>query len=552
MLSNFEPPIKSAISDKLVKTNLSEAKQVERKFMIYSKIKELEALGFSQRNIAKQLGISRNTVAKYCDKDVETFTTWLASTKHRKQKLDEHKERILEWLRTYPDLTTAQIQDWLEERGFENIVESTLRRYVKNLREEYQLPKQVHQRQYEAIPDPPMGEQAQIDFGQIWVTTENKHRIKLYVVAFVLSHSRYKYMEWWDHPYRTEEVIQAHEHAFQHFSGKPKTIVYDQDRTLFINENYGDIIFTPQLETYRQTQRFKIHACRGSDPESKGRIENVIGFIKNNFAKNRIYSDLESWNHQALAWLKRTGNGKIHNTTKRIPEQVFKEEQSYLIPAFSMNQKGTHSEGVSNLEVRRINKDNTIKYLTNRYSVPRNTYNRLSYVSVKIENEQLLIFDPKTGELIATHFICSETGRLIKNRSHERDRTHSITHLIERVSKRFTEKDEAKRYLGIIHQRYPRYTRDQLELIDTLCQTNLQTFIDAALAQCLQKHIFSATEFREILIRLTKQAHQVPISEEISINDLPVISRQTKEKLLHIKPEVRKLSDYTELLEGEL
>ncbi|WP_167630652.1 ATP-binding protein [Listeria valentina] len=172
--------------------------------MIYSKIKELEALGFSQRNIAKQLGISRNTVTKYRDKDVEMFTTWLASTKHRKQKLDEHKERILDWLRTYPNLTTAQIQDWLEERGFENIVESTLRRYVKNLREEYQLPKQVHQRKYEAIPDPPMGEQDQIDFGQIWVTTENKQRIKLYVVAFVLSHSRYKYMEWWDHPFINE------------------------------------------------------------------------------------------------------------------------------------------------------------------------------------------------------------------------------------------------------------------------------------------------------------------------------------------------------------
>lgn len=99
----------------------------------------MEALGFSQINIAKQLGISRNTVAKYRDKDVEMFTTWLASTKHRKQKLDEHKERILDWLRTYPDLITAQIQDWLEERGFENIVESTLRRYVKNIREEYQI-----------------------------------------------------------------------------------------------------------------------------------------------------------------------------------------------------------------------------------------------------------------------------------------------------------------------------------------------------------------------------------------------------------------------------
>jgi transposase len=516
--------------------------------MIYSKIKELEALGFSQRNIAKQLGVSRNTVAKYRDKDVETFTTWLASTKHRKQKFDEHKERILDWLRTYPDLTTAQIQDWLEERGFENIVESTLRRYVKNLREEYQLPKKVHQRQYEAIPDPPMGEQAQIDFGQIWVMTENKQRIKLYVVAFVLSHSRYKYMEWWDHPYRTEEVIQAHEHAFQYFSGKPKTIVYDQDRTLFIDENYGDIIFTPQFETYRQTQRFKVHACRGSDPESKGRIENVIGFIKNNFARNRIYSDLDSWNHQALAWLTRTGNGKMHNSTKQIPEQVFKEEQRYLLPAFPLRHKKTSPESVANLEVRRINKDNTIKYLANRYSVPRDTYNQLSYVSVKIENEQLFIFNPKTGEHLATHSVCLETGRLIKNRNHERDRTHSIKKLIERVSNHFTEKDVAKSYLEMIHQRYPRYTRDQLELIDTLCQSSTQLLVDRTLAQCLHKHIFSATEFRDILKRITKQAQLSPLSEEISI---PIISRQTKEKLLHIEPEIRNLADYAELLGGE-
>lgn len=551
MLTNFEPPIKITVSDKIEETILSEAKQVERKFMIYSKIKELEALGFSQRNIAKQLDISRNTVAKYSRKDVETFTTWLSSTKHRKQKLDEHKERVLDWLRTYPDLTTAQIQDWLEERGFENVVESTLRRYVKNLREEYQLPKQVYQRQYEAVPDPPMGEQAQIDFGQIWVTTEEKQRIKLYVVAFVLSHSRYKYMEWWDHPYRTEEVIQAHEHAFQYFSGKPKTIVYDQDRTLFINENYGDIIFTPQFETYRQTQRFKVHACRGADPESKGRIENVIGFIKNNFAKNRTYSDLESWNHQALAWLKRTGNGKTHNSTKQIPEQVFKVEQSYLLPAFSLSQKNNHSEGVTNLEVRRINKDNTIKYLTNRYSVPRSTYNRLSYVSIKVENEQLLIFDPTTGEHLATHSLCLETGRLIKNRSHERDQTHSIKSLVERVSKRFTNKDEAGIYLEIIHQRYPRYTRDQLELIDSLGPLYSQSLLDSTLTQCLQKRIFSATEFREILIRLKKQEELVSPSEKLPMNDLPIMSRRTQEKLLHIEPEVRSLADYTELLEGE-
>lgn len=139
--------------------------------MTYSKIRELKADGFSQRKIAQRLGVSRSTVRRYLAKDSKAFSTWLAATKTRTQKLDGHKERILNWLRQYPNLSAAQIHDWLEERGFTNIAESTLRRYVKELRIDYQIPKESHPREYEAIPDPPMGEQAQIDFGETWVPT---------------------------------------------------------------------------------------------------------------------------------------------------------------------------------------------------------------------------------------------------------------------------------------------------------------------------------------------------------------------------------------------
>lgn len=51
---------------------------------------------------------------------------------------------------------------------------------------------------YEAIPDPPMGEQMQVDFGHTRQKTVDNKEAKLNFIAFVLSHSRQKYKEWLD------------------------------------------------------------------------------------------------------------------------------------------------------------------------------------------------------------------------------------------------------------------------------------------------------------------------------------------------------------------
>lgn len=519
--------------------------------MLYSKMKELEAAGFSQRVIAKRLKVSRNTVKKYLSQDVETFTTWLSSTQERGHKLDVHQNRILDWLRKYPDLSSSQIHDWLEERGFLGIAESTLRRYVKELREEFQIPKKTHQREYEAIQDPPMGEQAQIDFGQIMVPTETGKQVKLYVISFVLSHSRYKYMEWWDHPYSCADVIEAHEHAFDFFGGKPRTIVYDQDRAMFVNENYGEIIFTAKFETYRQTQKFQVHACRSRDPESKGRIENVIGFIKHNFAKNRRYTTLDNWNEQALSWLRRKGNGKVHNTTKKIPSEVFKEERRYLIPVRSM----TTTSGklsTSDPAIRAVHKDNTVKYQTNRYSVPLGTYTRLKKVVVSVSKieDTLKICDPETGELLATHQLCHERGHLIKKRRHGRDMSASVAQLIQRVGSQFNDQQKAQTYLNKIHQKFPRYARDQVGLIESLFNEYPTEMLDDALEQCIKSSIISATGLRDIVKRRTRQLEIKTAVKKIETHSLPAVSDETKQKLLGIKPEIRGLENYTHLLGG--
>ncbi len=123
-----------------------------------------------------------------------------------------------------------------------------------------------------------MGEQMQVDFGETWQDTPDKRKVKLYFIAFVLSHSRYKYMEWLDRPFTTRDLINAHENAFRWFEGIPQEVVYDQDSLVVVSENGGNLILTHEFESYRQERRLKLRVCRKADPESKGRIENVIGY----------------------------------------------------------------------------------------------------------------------------------------------------------------------------------------------------------------------------------------------------------------------------------
>ena len=139
-----------------------------------------------------------------------------------------------------------------------------------------------------------MGQQAQIDFGVTTQKATSGRNVKLYFIAFVLSHSRYKYKEWIDRPFTTKDVINAHENAFRYFDGVPFELVYDQDNLIVVSENAGDVILTSEFEAYRRSRNLTLRICRKADPESKGRIENVVGFIKYNFAKHRIMCKVKS------------------------------------------------------------------------------------------------------------------------------------------------------------------------------------------------------------------------------------------------------------------
>lgn len=128
-----------------------------------------------------------------------------------------------------------------------------------------------------------MGAQIRVDWGQTKQRTPENDVVKLYFISFVLSHSRYKYLEWLDRPFTTKDAIRSHENAFHHFGGVARELVYDQDNLIAINENAGDIILTHEFTSYQQAVGFGVYLCRAADPESKGKVERVVGYAKSNF-----------------------------------------------------------------------------------------------------------------------------------------------------------------------------------------------------------------------------------------------------------------------------
>jgi len=505
---------------------------------MYSKIQQFKDDGLNKLQTSKKLNIDYKTVRKYWSMSPDEYANYKKQTKTRRKKLDKYKNDILALLFRHNDYKVSQILDRLHEKypaQQKEIKYSTLRRYVKYLRKEHNIPKETPRRQYQAVADPPMGYQAQVDLGFKKLQTLDDESVQLCVMTIVLSNSRYKYAEWFDHPPNTKDLINFHNKAFRYFGGMPEEIVYDQDRLIIKDENFGDIIYTQEFETYRQQKKFNTFVCRSRDPESKGKIEKVVDFIKDNFAHHRIFHNIEEFNELCLAWLDRTGNYKIHGTTKKAPVKVFKKEQKHLNPVPDTRIPKIPKSIIS----RKVNKDNTIRYNANRYTVPLGTYEPGKEVGIDIINEkEIHIINYDTGEKIAEHKLSHLRGQLIQNTNHLRDHSQKIKKLYQNVIDNIGENENVKKFLNEIKKDKPRYIRDQYLLIIETTKNLPQPKIFKAIDYCVKNKLWSATDFRSVVNNLDK----------LSVRNSHVNKVNEIDDIYKVKTENRDLAEYENII----
>ena len=469
---------------------------------MWYEVQKLTRQGLNNSQIHRETGLDRSTVRKYQKMEENDFYNWIQEPRNLPKKLSEYKQFVKQLLSKKPYLSAAQVEDRLKEnyKNLPQIHSKTVYNFVVGIRKQYDLPKpgKSSTRVFEKLPEPDFGKQAQVDFGETWLQNKIGKRQKVYFFTIQLSRSRYKFVVFDNKPFTAKTSVEAHHLAFEYFQGVPKEILYDQDSVFMHDENLGDYLLTTEFSSFCKSQDFKAIFCRKADPQSKGKIENVVKYIKQNFLRGRDFVNIDLLNQQAIAWLERTGNIKVHSATKLIPTQQWEEEKKCLLP---IKTKITNKE----LKSYNVRKDNTICYKSNFYSLPLGTYkDKDSTVLLEILDDNLKIYASK-DELICTHKLCTETGNTIRNTDHRREKSKTLEIYQKQVLEIFDNTEIAKEYFEKLHKDKSRYYRDNLQYI--IKHHGLYSIENKkeALIFCLENKIFNAKILIEILDKKEKE-----------------------------------------------
>ncbi len=508
-------------------------------WIMYHEIHKLKRLGFSNSRIARYLVIDPRTADRYVCMSEDQYEQYLIKAE-RKKILAPYEAFVEDRLSEFPDTSSAQIHDWLKEH-YEDLPKVTPRsvfNFVMHIRQKYNIPYVPATRDFSPVEELSYGYQAQVDFGEYNMRSHSSRRKKVYFFAMVMSRSRMKFVWFIDRRFTTVDVIMAHEKAFAFFAGMPRVVVYDLDKTMVVDENLGEIILTSRFRSYTQERGPELHFCRKADPQSKGKVENVIQYIKKNFLYNRFFYDIDTLNSLSIGWLGRTANYLPHNYTKIPPKDEFLIEQQYLTPYYSLT-----LDMQPEMKEYTIRKTNVINYKSNFYTLPPGSYKGSDSIALVREEDGKVLIHDTNKQLICSHVVSKQKGKTISNTNHKRDTTKSLEQLQSRVEDGFSNKPLINDFLGRIKQKWPRYSRDHFQAILRALSVSDKETADKTLAFCIKNSILHGNEFEQALLvildeRSNIQAH-LPEIKLLNGRKIPQIDR---------KPKTSNLDDYENII----
>lgn len=507
--------------------NAYELTSPQKKLVMWYKCTELFSKGFTKAQISRELGINRKTVRRYLRMSFEEFTGSYTYYRQYIKKLSPYEEKVRMWLDAHNDLSSSQIHDWLRENysTLPTVDVKTVYNFVRYVRTKYGIDKHELKsvRQYERAEETPYGEYAQADFGESWMRYKDGRRVKIYFFAMVLNRSRRKYIYISQTPFTSEMAVYAHEKAFEFYGGKPRKIIYDQDTVFIKDENLGDYLLTKTFNAFVNQEHFECIFCRKSDPESKGKIENVVKYVKYNFLRGREYKDITVLNEEAVCWLYRTANGLPHSITRLVPDEDFANEQLHLLPYYGvpmMPQRSAQEHCVSN--------SNVIRYRSNDYSVPTGTYKGSGTKVWLIEkDEDIEVYDKETGKQIASHPISHEKGKYILDNTHRLIHHVPKTELEKEVMEYCNYDELSLLWMKGLYADKARYYNQNLRVLIKGMVNFEPSTLHRVYAQCIDKGLYNAKDLINLCDRTGKRIVTVNNNKESSgmyddiINTMP-------------------------------
>ena len=243
-------------------------------------------------------------------------------------------------------------------------------------------------RRYETGP----GEMYQMDWGFVNVEdcTGGTWRCACFVI--VCHHCGMRYAEFFPNA-KQENLFIGMLHALS-VMGIPKTVLTDNMSSVVTGrDSFGGIIFNREYDDFQHVVGFATRLCKVRHPWTKGAVERLVRFVKDNFIQGRMFINITDLNEQALKWCMRC-NSSLHKGLGTVPDVKHAEEPLACIPGMDALLPFLAPE-------RSITMDGFVFYEGRRYGVP------FSYIGRKVRvmrnRETLYILDPNTFSVIETH-----------------------------------------------------------------------------------------------------------------------------------------------------
>jgi hypothetical protein len=420
---------------------------------------------------------------------------------YAKDKVFDHppfREVIIEILRNCKDTyCVSSVYDVLEEKfvdggEYEKLPgnEQTLRNYIAYLVNNKiidSVPK--NQRIYEHVFDTAPGDQMLLDFGEKRLSGGKQ----VHFICLLLRYSRLFCVYAQDHKYNAEEACRDIYRAIRKLGGRPRQFVIDQDAVFIVSEIYGEVIETRIFKEFCAEQDIGLWVCNKADPESKGGVENLVGFVKKNYfsARKTIESVDDVW-ETLPGWVERKGR-RIHKATYCVPAEVFKAiEQKALRPLIP----SVYENLPSSYERVSVGSTPYIQYKSCKYSVPRGYC--FKTVCYKVAGDKIHIYDEKR-KYICSHVLSDRKGSFNQLPEHKKEDSEDWKPVAERLRAKWTCYD-FQHFINGFKKENPRHLYKQLTAVESFLdsQSPPKELVAEVMSMCCAGYRYRFTQFQQV------------------------------------------------------
>jgi transposase len=218
----------------------------------------------------------------------------------------------------------------------------------------------------------------------------------LHVFCAVLAWSRLRFVRF-ARDERAETTLAMLAECFEVLGGVPGKVLADRMGCLKGGVVANVVVPAAAYVRFASHYGFRPDFCEAADPESKGIVENLVGYAKADLMVPQVpFGDLAAANAAAAAWCAEV-NGAAHSEICAVPAERLVTERELLAPLPSLR------ASVGKMVTRKVDRLSCVRFGSARYSVPVRLIG--SQVQLRTDDGRLLAVVTATGEVVAEHVL---------------------------------------------------------------------------------------------------------------------------------------------------